>query len=150
MLEVHPLDVQYIIIYIVVSLYHAPYLGAEGASLVRRSPDDVSVSAINRLRNKLGITLNLKHPEARAVFTDLGDAWDFPMDYAEQTPRYLQLVSSEPRQEGPRAILKQIYRLNHSELVQEIVLTAGSARLDFVSRLHWRETQSMLRTSFPA
>jgi len=50
---------------------NAPYLGAEGASLVRRSPDDVSVSAINRLRNKLGITLNLKHPEARAVFTDL-------------------------------------------------------------------------------
>jgi CoA:oxalate CoA-transferase len=50
---------------------NAPYLGAEGASLVRRSQNDVSVSAINRLRNKLGITLNLKHPEARAVFADL-------------------------------------------------------------------------------
>ncbi len=50
---------------------NAPYLGADGASLVRRSADDVSVSAINRLRNKLGITLNLKHPEARAVFVDL-------------------------------------------------------------------------------
>jgi crotonobetainyl-CoA:carnitine CoA-transferase CaiB-like acyl-CoA transferase len=50
---------------------NAPYLGADGASLVRRSEDDISVSAINRLRNKLGITLNLKHPEARAVFADL-------------------------------------------------------------------------------
>lgn len=50
---------------------NAPYLGADGASLVRRSANDVSVSAINRLRNKLGITLNLKHPEARAVFADL-------------------------------------------------------------------------------
>lgn len=50
---------------------NAPYLGAGGASLVRRRADDVSVSAINRLRNKLGITLNLKHPEARAVFADL-------------------------------------------------------------------------------
>jgi crotonobetainyl-CoA:carnitine CoA-transferase CaiB-like acyl-CoA transferase len=50
---------------------NAPYLGAEGASLVRQSPDDISVSAINRLRNKLGVTLNLKHPEARAVFADL-------------------------------------------------------------------------------
>jgi CoA:oxalate CoA-transferase len=50
---------------------NAPYLGADGASLVRRSADDISVSAINRLRNKLGITLNLKHPEARAVFADL-------------------------------------------------------------------------------
>jgi CoA:oxalate CoA-transferase len=50
---------------------NAPYLGEDGASLVRRSTDDVSVSAINRLRNKLAITLNLKHPEARAVFADL-------------------------------------------------------------------------------
>ncbi len=50
---------------------NAPYLGAEGASLMRRSDDDISVSAINRLRNKLAITLNLKHPEARAVFADL-------------------------------------------------------------------------------
>ncbi len=50
---------------------NAPYIGAGGASLVRRNADDVSVSAINRLRNKLGITLDLKHPEARAVFTDL-------------------------------------------------------------------------------
>jgi len=50
---------------------NAPYLGADGASLVRRTADDVSVSAINRLRNKLAITLNLKHPEARTVFADL-------------------------------------------------------------------------------
>jgi CoA:oxalate CoA-transferase len=50
---------------------NAPYLGAEGASLVRRSPDDISAAAINRLRNKLGITLDLRHPEARAVFADL-------------------------------------------------------------------------------
>jgi len=50
---------------------NAPYLGADGASLVRRSADDVSVSAINRLRNKLAVTLNLKHPESRAVFADL-------------------------------------------------------------------------------
>jgi crotonobetainyl-CoA:carnitine CoA-transferase CaiB-like acyl-CoA transferase len=50
---------------------NAPYLGADGASLVRRTADDVSVSAINRLRNKLAITLNLKHPDARAVFADL-------------------------------------------------------------------------------
>ncbi len=50
---------------------NAPYLGAAGASLVRRSANDISAAAINRLRNKLGITLNLKHPEARAVFADL-------------------------------------------------------------------------------
>ncbi|MBT3292542.1 MAG: alpha-mannosidase, partial [Victivallales bacterium] len=81
-----------------------------------------------------------------AVYQDLGDAWDFPMDYAEQPPRYMELVSSTPRIDGPRAILEQTYRLGHSELKQEIVLTAGSPRLDFVSHLRWRETQTMLRT----
>ncbi len=50
---------------------NVPFLGADGATLTRRSDDDISISAINRLRNKLGITLNLKHPEARAVFADL-------------------------------------------------------------------------------
>jgi CoA:oxalate CoA-transferase len=50
---------------------NAPYLGKGGATLVRRHADDVSVSAINRLRNKHAITLNLKHPKARDVFRDL-------------------------------------------------------------------------------
>jgi CoA:oxalate CoA-transferase len=50
---------------------NAPYLGREGAKLVRENADDISVSALNRLRNKLGVTLNLKHPQAREVFTDL-------------------------------------------------------------------------------
>jgi alpha-mannosidase len=83
------------------------------------------------------------------VYRDLGDAWDFPMDYAEQTPRRMALVASSARVDGPRAVLEQTYRLGYSELQQEITLTAGSARLDFASRLHWRETQAMLRTSFP-
>src|SRR5581483_6678338 len=50
---------------------NAPYLGANGPKLSRESEDDISVSALNRLRNKLGVTLNLKHPDARAVYTDL-------------------------------------------------------------------------------
>lgn len=50
---------------------NAPYLGAEGPKLTRESADDISVSALNRLRNKLGVTLNLKHPDARSVFADL-------------------------------------------------------------------------------
>jgi len=50
---------------------NAPYFGLGGVKLVRDSPDDISVTAFNRLRNKLGATLNLKHPRAREVFTDL-------------------------------------------------------------------------------
>jgi CoA:oxalate CoA-transferase len=50
---------------------NAPYLGSEGGTLARQHADDVSVSALNRLRNKLGVTLNLKHPEAREIYADL-------------------------------------------------------------------------------
>jgi CoA:oxalate CoA-transferase len=48
-----------------------PYLGQDGVSLTRRNDDDVSVSALNRLRGKYAVTLNLKHPQARDVFADL-------------------------------------------------------------------------------
>src|SRR5512144_3221365 len=48
-----------------------PYLGEHGVSIGRKRPDDVSVSALNRLRGKYGVTLNLKHPGARDVFADL-------------------------------------------------------------------------------
>jgi alpha-mannosidase len=93
-------------------------------------------------------------PEGQAanrllVYRDLGDAWDFPMDYAEQDPRALELVSAVARVDGPRAVLEQVYELGHSRLAQEIVLMAGSARLDFRSRLRWREPCSMLRVRFP-
>lgn len=50
---------------------NAPYLGANGPKLTRESENDISVSALNRLRNKLGVTLNLKHPDARTVYADL-------------------------------------------------------------------------------
>src|SRR5689334_19259541 len=48
-----------------------PYLGRDGVSLGRTHADDVSVSALNRLRGKYGVTLNLKQPGARDVFADL-------------------------------------------------------------------------------
>lgn len=50
---------------------NAPYLGVDGATLTKRHADDVSISALNRLRGKLGITLNLKNPSARTVLADL-------------------------------------------------------------------------------
>ncbi len=50
---------------------NAPYLGEGGPHLTRQDPDDISVSAINRLRNKKAVTLNLKHPESHAIFEKL-------------------------------------------------------------------------------
>jgi len=48
-----------------------PYLGQGGVSLGRTRSDDVSVSALNRLRGKYGVTLNLKQAGARDVFSAL-------------------------------------------------------------------------------
>jgi crotonobetainyl-CoA:carnitine CoA-transferase CaiB-like acyl-CoA transferase len=50
---------------------NAPYLGPDGPHLTRQHPDDISVSAINRLRNKQAVTLNMKHPGSRAIFEKL-------------------------------------------------------------------------------
>jgi CoA:oxalate CoA-transferase len=50
---------------------NAPYLGIDGATLTKRHADDISISALNRLRGKLGITLNLKDESARAILADL-------------------------------------------------------------------------------
>jgi crotonobetainyl-CoA:carnitine CoA-transferase CaiB-like acyl-CoA transferase len=50
---------------------NAPYIGPEGPHLTCQHPDDISVSAINRLRNKKAVTLNMKHPASRGVFEKL-------------------------------------------------------------------------------
>jgi CoA:oxalate CoA-transferase len=84
---------------------NAPYLRADGASLIRRSADDISVSAINRLRNKLGITLNLKHPEARAVFADLVKRCDVLVEnYSRGTLDRLGMGYSWLHEVNPRLV----------------------------------------------
>ena len=50
---------------------NAPFIGRNGVSLGRSAPDDVSVAALNRLRGKYAVTLNLKQPGSREVFADL-------------------------------------------------------------------------------
>ena len=84
---------------------NAPYLGPEGAKLVRESRDDVSVSTLNRMRNKLGITLNLKHPEARAVFADLVRQSDIVFEnFSSGTMDRLGVGYSFVREVNPRAV----------------------------------------------
>lgn len=84
-----------------------------------------------------------------AIYPDCGDAWDFPLDYAEITPQFMQLVATEALLDGPQATVKQVYEYGHSRLNQEITLFQGSRRIDFQTHLTWRETATMLRTSFP-
>jgi CoA:oxalate CoA-transferase len=50
---------------------NAPYVGAAGLSLTREGDEDLSVAMLERGRNKLSMTLNLKHPRARELFGEL-------------------------------------------------------------------------------
>jgi len=49
----------------------APYLGPEGVSLGRRTPDDLGVPYLKRARGKRAVTLNLKHPEGPELLLGL-------------------------------------------------------------------------------
>ena len=84
-----------------------------------------------------------------SVYDDEGDAWDFAPDYAAKTPDAFKLVESEAWVDGPRSIVRQVRRYGESTLTQNIVLTAGSRRLDFETHVDWREPGKMLRTRFP-
>ena len=44
---------------------NAPYVGDTGLHMARADESDMSVSMLERGRNKLSVTLNLKHPEAQ-------------------------------------------------------------------------------------
>jgi crotonobetainyl-CoA:carnitine CoA-transferase CaiB-like acyl-CoA transferase len=50
---------------------NAPYLGSGGMRLARTAEDDMSLAMLDRGRNKLSATLNLKHPRARELFGEL-------------------------------------------------------------------------------
>ena len=88
---------------------NAPYLGADGPKLTRECEDDISVSALNRLRNKLGVTLNLKHPEARTVYADLVRKCDIVVENSSRgTLDRLGVGYSFAREINPRVIFCSI------------------------------------------
>lgn len=84
---------------------NSPYLGRNGAKLIRESEDDISISTINRMRNKLGVTLNLKHPQAREVFSDLVRSSDVLVEnFSRGTLDRLGLGYNFVREINPRIV----------------------------------------------
>lgn len=84
---------------------NAPYLGVNGATLTREHEDDISISAINRLRNKLSVTLNLKNPEARAIYADLVKKADVVVEnFSRGTLDRLGVGYEYSRENNPRVI----------------------------------------------
>jgi crotonobetainyl-CoA:carnitine CoA-transferase CaiB-like acyl-CoA transferase len=88
---------------------NAPYFGLGGVKLVRERDDDISVTAFNRLRNKLGVTLNLKHPRARDVFADLARKADLVVEnFTPGTLDELGVGYEAARRVNPRIVYGSI------------------------------------------
>ncbi len=79
------------------------------------------------------------------------DAWDIDHGAFERAQDQLVLEAVEVREAGPlRASLKVTRRIGRaSRLVQEIRLTAGAKRVDFVTEVDWHERHKMLKVAFP-
>lgn len=86
---------------------------------------------------------------ALRVYHDEGDAWDFSHDYSAHKGMPLTLHDIRELREGPKVGLVFEYNYGESTLIQTVVLTEGSRRIDFETTVDWRENGKMLRTSFP-
>ena len=81
---------------------------------------------------------------------NLWDAWDVDIFYKEKHVTLDSIESLELIEDGPlRAVVKIVRRFGRSNIEQRIVLRAGSARLDFPTRVEWQESQKMLKVAFP-
>jgi crotonobetainyl-CoA:carnitine CoA-transferase CaiB-like acyl-CoA transferase len=86
-----------------------PYLGPKGASLTRQHADDLSVSALSRLRNKLGVTLNLKHGDAPPIMADLVRSSDVVVEnFSRGTLDRLGVGYAFAREVNPRVVFCSI------------------------------------------
>ncbi|MPQ44494.1 alpha-mannosidase [Clostridium tarantellae] len=84
------------------------------------------------------------------VYEDNGDAWDFSQVYKDRPKSEFKFKKVNFKIEGPKAIVTQKYNYNKSLLEQNIIITEGSKRIDFETKVNWQEDGKMLRTSFHA
>jgi alpha-mannosidase len=78
-----------------------------------------------------------------------GDAWDFPTDYRERVSNQLLPTQWKSYTDGPTAVIETIYSFGNSQIDQQIIIIAGSRRIDFRTKVDWKETDKMLRAAFP-
>jgi alpha-mannosidase len=80
------------------------------------------------------------------------DAWDIDIFYGE---RLLEadgkLLSAEVVEQGPvRSVVRFRRAISRSSIEQDVILTAGSSRLDFVTTVQWgNEKDVLLKAAFP-
>ena len=78
------------------------------------------------------------------------DAWDIDSMYPLTPVSLLDEATTEVLATGPLvARLRATRRLDQSKMSQEISLRRGSRRVDFGTRIDWRESHKLLKVAFP-
>lgn len=83
------------------------------------------------------------------LYHDHGNAWDFSMDYHAYVDQILQPDSTTIDVSATRVKATQTYTFGESKMTQDIILQAGSSRVDFITDVSWHESDKMLRVAFP-
>lgn len=121
----------------------------ENEFLQVRFAKDGTIESIYDKESQREVLPEGKRANVLNVYRDDGDAWDFAGYYDEQTPEHFEPVKQTAQVKGPQAILRRTLKYGQSMMQQDIVLTAGSRRIDFVTCVDWRESERMLRVEFP-
>jgi alpha-mannosidase len=80
----------------------------------------------------------------------LWDAWDIDPRYEEQRAERVELLAARTVLAGDTAdILRFEWRLNESRIEQELILHHRDRRVDFRTRVDWRERHKLLKAAFP-
>jgi alpha-mannosidase len=81
----------------------------------------------------------------------LWDAWDIDSDWTTSMTDEDRLESAEVVSDGPVFLqLRNRYRIcERSTLLQDVILYAAERRIDFRTRVDWRESHRLLKAAFP-
>ena len=78
------------------------------------------------------------------------DAWDVDANYAEEGAELAATEPPEVVERGPhRAAVRCVRSFRDSRIVQDVRLWAGSARIDFATRLEWHDRRWLVKARFP-
>lgn len=121
----------------------------ENQFLQIRFAEDGSIESIFDKEAEREIILPGSFANRFVIYQDGDDAWDFPIDYRERSVGEFVLQHRQIELDGPSIAARSIYRYGESVLEQKIILMETSRRIDFQTRVSWRERKVMLRTDFP-
>jgi alpha-mannosidase len=111
----------------------------DGGALIRAWDKKAEREAVSRPGNQLNL-----YEDRPAKF----DAWDIDLFYENQLIEQAKLISWKSFKGSVRQYLVLHFDIGQSKIEQKVILDYNSKRLDFCTRVEWRERHKMLRVGF--